>query len=402
MKRLFIFLLLLLLHCHVIMATNPIVHSDSSTYKLSDSAFVCLITCGPGDEFYESFGHTALRVCDSVKGIDVVFNYGTFSFNEPFFYLKFAQGRLPYFLDVRETDNFLSEYNYYGRMVFQQRINLSPEETNDLFEALCINAKPENKYYMYDIFRNNCATRVDDMIASALSCRKMEDFSPANTTTYRSLLHKYTEKTLLWWRFGTDLLLGARCDRPLTAKQCMFVPMEMMAIYDSTEFSDYEKISEPAIQLLRDTRKPQKNSISPTLCFWLICIFIAALSLYARKRQWKLYWLDGIIFGLAAVISATLLFMWFGSDHWCTKWNLNLIWANPLFFWPLFRLRKPTRSDSMILIALLLIFIVCWPLWPQHFNSATLPIVLILLTRLSVRLFTASENSAWKHKQRKK
>ena len=37
---------------------------------LGDSAFAALITCGPGEEFYTSFGHSALRICDSTQGID--------------------------------------------------------------------------------------------------------------------------------------------------------------------------------------------------------------------------------------------------------------------------------------------------------------------------------------------
>ena len=45
---------------------------------LSEGAKASVITCGVGDDFYTSFGHSAIRICDSAQGIDWVYNYGTF------------------------------------------------------------------------------------------------------------------------------------------------------------------------------------------------------------------------------------------------------------------------------------------------------------------------------------
>ena len=67
----------------------------SQQIKLSPEAEVSVITCGPGtDELYASFGHSAYRVLDLENKIDRVYNYGTFNFNTPNFYSKFAQGKL--------------------------------------------------------------------------------------------------------------------------------------------------------------------------------------------------------------------------------------------------------------------------------------------------------------------
>ena len=50
--------------------------------ELSDKAQISLLTCSPGKELYAKYGHTALRVCDSVNHIDIAFNYGIFDFNK--------------------------------------------------------------------------------------------------------------------------------------------------------------------------------------------------------------------------------------------------------------------------------------------------------------------------------
>jgi hypothetical protein len=363
--------------------------------QLSPSAFASLMTCGAGDEFYENYGHSALRICDSVNNLDVVFNYGTFDFDVDHFYLRFAHGSLDYHLAVYSFNNFMFEYSYYGRAVWEQRLLLNPDELNSLYSMLMENAKPENKYYKYDFFRDNCATRIDDAIMAALDtlCGTQRSTMPQECrTSYRDLLYKYNT-AMPWWKLGTDILLGARCDRPMDTKQFRYIPFEMMNQYDTLVLADGRRLTECERQLLTDKRTPMRKGVSPTLVFWLLFAVIAAITLYGNKRGWKLIWLDAIIFGSAALISLLLLYLWFGSNHWCTKWNLNLLWANPLLWWPLLRLRKPKRADSLPIIAMILLMIVGLPFWPQHFNSAVIPIALIILVRLSARLV---ESGKWK------
>ena len=57
-------------------------------FTLSNQAEISILTCSPGTELYSLFGHTAIRVYDPIKRIDEVFNYGTFDFQTPYFYLK--------------------------------------------------------------------------------------------------------------------------------------------------------------------------------------------------------------------------------------------------------------------------------------------------------------------------
>ena len=203
--------------------------------RLSDSAFASLITCGPGDEFYTTFGHSAIRINDSVNNIDVVYNYGTFDFDTPHFYWKFARGRLNYCLSRSSFDNFMFEYSMEGRAVWEQRLRLSSQELNNLFIALETNYMPQYRYYLYDFFRDNCATRVRDMVFHSLCHRSV---SPETTTdtnlSYRNILYRSTAHCLLWWRLGIDMALGLRCDKRCSNYEYMFSPIEMMHQFDTS------------------------------------------------------------------------------------------------------------------------------------------------------------------------
>ena len=355
--------------------------------ELGEGAYASVMTCGPGEEFYESFGHSALRICDTANGLDIVFNYGIFDFDEPNFYLKFAGGRLNYFVGAQRFEHFVSEYQYYGRSVTEQRLRMTKTELQRLYELLAENSKPENKYYKYDFFRDNCATRVRDMIVASLEDDDKPLFNPdKGISSYRDMIYKYSGATSPWWCFGVDILLGARCDRRMTSDQYMYIPMEMMAQFDTLTTLAGNPVSEPSQQLLPQIQKTTPPLLTPTLCFMLLFILVLILTLVARHKGWRLQWLDAILFSLSALVSVLLLYLWFGSDHWCTKWNFNLLWANPLFFWIVCRLRKPNRGVTIALIICLVAMLLIWLAgWPQTFNSATMLIALTLLLRLHAR-----------------
>lgn len=421
--------------------------NETANVHLSQSAYASLLTCGPGMEFYTTFGHTALRVCDSTQGIDVVYNYGTFNFDEPHFYLHFAQGKLNYFLARSGFQNFMMEYAFEGRSVFEQRLLLTNKEVNRLFRLLETNYLPQNKYYLYDYFADNCATRVRDMIDSALIGRSLFSTPSALATqptafkkgvntkdnlSFRRMVMQYTQPNLLWWQLGIDLLLGARCDKPVSSFDYMFAPNDLryqldsgyttwkkgigsdstsLSLVDSgsTFFVDTAsgtlRNSLPIVakekQLLRESNGPMHKSFSPVLAFWLlnVVVLIADLLSMAKQRRnydkgsklkntYRLNWLDGILFGAVGLLSLLLLFMWFGTNHFWTKANWNLLWANPLFLVLLCRLRKNNRVVAGIILACLLVTacLGCTGVLPQQLNTAILPICILLIARMLYRL----------------
>ncbi len=232
---------------------------------LGDSAYAALLTCGAGDEFYTSFGHSALRICDSTQGIDYVYNYGTFDFDIPHFYWQFARGYLNYHLSRSPFNGFLFEYQYEGRAIWQQRLRLTNQEVNNLFLLLETNHLPEYRYYQYDFFRDNCATRPRDMIAHSLDHRTLAPETTTDTNlTYRNLLYRSTAHTLLWWRLAVDMALGLPCDHRCSNYEYMFSPIEMMHQFDTLTVSDTRQpLADPATLILPETRTPPPAASHP-------------------------------------------------------------------------------------------------------------------------------------------
>ena len=156
--------------------TNLFFTTDAQTAHLSSHAQISLLTCSPcDDEVYALYGHTALRIQDTltINGdkhfIDYVFNYGIFDFSKPNFIYRFAKGETDYILGVQDFEPFLSEYQMRGSEVSEQFLNLDFIEKEALWEALIINARPENRTYRYNFFFDNCATRPISMIEQAVS-----------------------------------------------------------------------------------------------------------------------------------------------------------------------------------------------------------------------------------------
>ena len=85
---------------------------------------ISLLTCGPGQDLYSIWGHTGVRLIDSGRGADVVFNYGTFDDSDPLFYIKFTRGIMMYSVTPSTFTDFMEEYKYFKRSVTEQVLNL--------------------------------------------------------------------------------------------------------------------------------------------------------------------------------------------------------------------------------------------------------------------------------------
>lgn len=353
------------------------------TLSFSSSACISLLTCGPGDEFYSTFGHTALRVYDSLRGIDLVYNYGTFDFDQPHFYLRFAQGRLLYALSCSSYEAFVHSYAQEGRWVVEQRLNVDSSALSDMVHTLSHTLQTDSlRHYHYDFFMDNCATRVRDIMCQAIP---LQDSTSCHTT-FRSLLSSYMADSLEWWQLGIDMVLGARCDQEATGGERMFFPRELMertAVVDSGQFVGSTH------QLLKHCRQPLAPSWHPWLIAWLLYLFVLAASIAEVWAGWRMGWMDVLLFLLVGMASLIIIFLWFFSDHYCTKANWNILWCNPLALYFAFARR---RSKRWLLIAqgLAMAVVVVGFNWllPQHFNPAVLPIVLLLMLRLFCFRFT--------------
>lgn len=346
----------------------------SQTLPLSETATASVLTCGPGNDFYTTFGHSALRITDTAQGIDLVYNYGTFDFNTPHFYWKFMRGKLEYMLGRSTFDNFMVEYLVEGREVREQRLIFTPQEVSNLYLLLEQNYLPEYRYYKYDFFTDNCASRIRDMVRMALGHREISLMREAEPMSYRRLVTQNLKGNLEWWQLGIDLLFGLPTDHVCDANERMFLPEEMEA-----EFAEAWPVDKSQI-LLPERREPLSRSFPPVVVFALLFVLEAVLTWKGRWPRWA----DRVLFVLAGVVGLFLLFMWFGTDHYCTQWNLNILWASPLLILIAIRLERSPRWALWLQEGCFAVAAV-WVVW-CGLSPAFLPLILTLALRVGVRL----------------
>ncbi|MBU3676979.1 MAG: DUF4105 domain-containing protein [Chitinophagaceae bacterium] len=185
---------------------------------------VSIITCGPGHDLYSVYGHSAVRIVDSTRGTDKVYNYGTFDFSDPEFYWKFTRGKLLYYLSVESYEGFVRNYDQEGRSVYEQILNLNRNDALAIQNFLETNTLPENKYYRYDFLFDNCSTRIRDIFPKLMGERFSFGIAMSDDSlSFRELLDVY-ERNIHWERFGINLLLSSTVDRRMKGYESMFLP----------------------------------------------------------------------------------------------------------------------------------------------------------------------------------
>ncbi len=363
--------------------------------KLSDKATISVLTCSAGNEMYSYFGHSALRVCDSEQHIDLVFNYGTFDFNTPNFYLKFANGQLNYMLSVGRYNHFLQEYFRENRAVIEQVLNLELDDKQRIFDALVLNYQPKNRFYKYDFFYDNCATRIFDMVVDHLdvelklgvSDQKLVDLS------FRDYLHYYL-KNLPWTETGLNIILGLPADKTATLRESTYLPDFLMDVFDHasqhTSQGETFPLVKEKISLLEMDQSQNKPGIflSPFWFFGVLLVFVVFLSILLPSNKIIFQVFDRILFLISGCIGLLISYLWLITDHSVTANNLNILWALPTFILLAFSSTDSRLANWLLKInlSLLFVFLAGWYFIPQAFPLATIPIAMLLLFRIVMRL----------------
>ena len=360
----------------------------SQPTQLSPLSQVSVLTCGTGDQLYSSFGHSSFRIQDPSQGIDVVYNYGTFDFDTPNFYLKFASGKLLYSLSRERFENFLYTYQLENRWVKEQILDLNQDAKNELFRFLENNYKPENRDYKYDFIYENCSTKIPEVLEKVLSnsLTLQSDHIEADAS-FRQLVQSYLHWNS-WSSFGIDLAFGAVMDRKANPREYMFLPDFVLSQLNNSSLQGKPLVQrERTILDLKNGRVSSIFTISPLFWFLLFLVFTITITSIDFRNQTRSRWLDFTIFSLSGATGLFIIFLWFFTDHTCTANNFNIAWAFPVHLYTAFFLcRKgelPHWTGRYIKIAMYLLLIVplLWIIGIQEFPSI---LVLILIT-LAIR-----------------
>lgn len=375
------FLRVLIAACFIVSATC------ARAVELSDSARVSLLTCAPGNELYSCFGHSGIRVTDYRQGFDVVFNYGTFDYGAPNFYLNFLKGHMIYMIGVDSYRDFYESYVYEGRSVYEQVLNLNDSQRVRIFDFLVNNAKPENRNYRYDFLWDNCATRIRDVFEKNIPEVKFDYSSFKDKKSFRTLINDYSEEHP-WEQFGMGLLIGLPVDRTATPREETFLPDYLSEAFAHATIGGRPLAGprETLLDVKPSGEKTLDQKITPVMVFGALLLLILLVTIYEVKRGKYFYAIDIVLFFLAGFFGWQFLLLGGFTEHTTTQWNLNILWALPThlfmaFLAPFVRGRRWVQYYFLVSAVLAAIIVIGWKLLPQHFLLANILIAAIFAIR---------------------
>jgi len=357
--------------------------------KLSPEAEFSIVTCGAGEELYSSFGHSAFRLKDPVYGYDVVYNYGVFDFNTPNFYVKFAQGKLPYQLGRASFKNFIRTYKYEKRWVKEQILDFTPAQNRTLLDYLENNYKEENRLYKYDFFFNNCATKKRDIIEENFGDKfTFNEDHLTNDKTFRDLIHDNLDSNS-WSSFGIDIALGAVIDKKASPEDYQFLPEYVFKAFANATKQDGIPLVKSTKLVLKVPEKQASNSkvLSPYVVFSVFMLIVLLITFLDFKKQRRTRWLDFVIMLSTGLAGIMITLLWFATDHTATATNMNILWLLPInifFAYKFLSAKKECRElwrHSAFLLALLVIMVFLWLINFQVFAVTAIPLLIALVVR---------------------
>lgn len=311
-----------------------------------DGTEIWLVTYGPGEIYWQRFGHNAIWVRDSRLGLDHTFNYGFFDFEQENFFLRFLMGRMLYFTAAQEAGVEFAQYTAENRDIRAQRLDLEPAQKNELIRYLLEDIQPENRDYLYDYYRNNCSTRVRDALDMAFDgvLKESSDFIAA-PQTWRDHTRRLTTDDF-WLYLGLESALGLYVDRPVSLWDEMFIPGKLA-----------EAVDVGGTWVLEDRMLFESSLAPPSDHPVMVWPRYLLASLAALAAAWLLRrWLPATVlarswFALSGLAGLLVLFFWFGTDHLVAGLNMNILVFNPA--WLVFAFWKRTWRLALPVVLVL-------------------------------------------------
>ncbi len=350
--------------------STPFTRIDTSHLQIS------ILTCSAGEDIYTAWGHSAIRVIDSVHHTDIVFNYGTFDFNEPFFLTKFVKGSLQYFMSANEYSDFLAAYKSEGRNITEQVLRLTDNEKISWYKALQINMIGDNRFYLYNFITDNCTTRVKDGL-----------FKNSNTQPIHIPVESFRSEVVKapyiqgipWIGFGIDLLLGAYSDQAPDNYQSGFLPNLLFEQIKGTR------------RLVAETNTYQnsttKNSLPSEQQPFVVLLLV--LFIYAFCSKWNHSFtqhiakaLDITFLALLGIGGCLVFYMSLISLHTACYQNFNLMWLHPAYLIALVIYFLPKNwigKIGMLFFSAIVALIITSYWLPQHFSKEVFTLMGIAL-----------------------
>ena len=311
---------------------------DSQSVVPGSDLTIYLVTMGNGTRIWERFGHNAIRIVDRTSGTDSVYNWGTFDFAQPHFLRRFMTGNTLYWMQGDDMASTVDVYRYTNRSVWVQELDLTPAQRLAVRDFIAWNARPENRYYRYDYYLDNCSTRVRDVIDRVVGGQLEQAMAPHLTnTTYRfhtQRLFQFDPAIAL----GTNIGLGEMADRRLSEWEEAFLPARLQDHIRDVKIRDSSGAVHSLVKAERqvfvstgppEPRQPPDEMVRNLAIGLAVVVVLAVLArgAIAGKRAARIGFttLATIWTALNGILGVVLIVGWTATRHIFMARNENLL-----------------------------------------------------------------------------
>ncbi len=371
-------------------------HSQSNDNTIQ----ISLLTYSPGKELYSVFGHSAIRVRNTVTNTDDVYNYGTFDFNNSSFYFGFVRGKLKYTLSKVPFELVLQHVPFENRSLIETPLNLSPVEKSKMAQLLRVNYLPENREYLYDFLYNNCSSKIMDVIIESTSDSLEYNQRATPKKSFRKLINSYsTERP--WIDIGIDFLMGTPADRRAKGLKISFLPdylhLLLKNIRIRQEFGFERSLAQSDIIHTNIQTKSNKVMIQPGIILWSLALILIISTAFGTYIPGFFRIFEKSILILFGSLGIIVIILWAATDHYIFNFNTDLLWANPLLLVIAFmkdsinqlkiKVKLTYLATLMVILGIFTTMIV-----EQNFNLTALATMIAISLIHKIKVFRATDS----------
>ena len=291
---------------------------------------------------------------------------------------------MKYSLSVFDYPAFLQEYIINGQSVSTQTLNLTLKEKNRLFLLINEEIKPANRFYYYDFVKNNCATKIRDLLAKTLGPdfdHSLLVINKGKGNTVREMVSNYLREDD-FYLFGMNFLLGNKTDVISNKEVSLFLPDTLARRLYHIQLRN-TKLSGQMTYLYRSGHHKISflNFDFFSIIFYCLSLGLLTINLLIKDRPAYLNNLITIVICAGISLAGCLLiYLSVFSSLELVKYNLTILWCHPFYIFLLFKNLK--KGASIIFLTGILLFILLY--FKTISFPVTFPVLLLLIVLLSL------------------
>ncbi|MDR1025441.1 MAG: DUF4105 domain-containing protein [Treponema sp.] len=314
----------------------------SAARSAMDDLVLKVVVFGPSDEIFIWWGHAALVVENTRWNYSRIFDWGIFSYPSDNFLQDFLNNQVQYNSAVEYLD--FQPYIDEDRDITVYTLDLEADQKERILAYAENNVLPENRYYNYHEFRDNCSTRIRDIIDLGTG-GQLKEWAAHSSGRFsiRQHIRRFTWFRPVWDWF-LDFLMGRDLDAAITVWDEMFLPVEVgrhIVDFSYTDSTGASRRLVRSVEILNSSKeRPPVLSAAPRrwpgdlLLGMLPAALVPGFRVLRKKKPLagRIVWgvFQGIV-GLAlGILGFVLLYALYFMKNDYIQQNINLLFINPL------------------------------------------------------------------------